>query len=68
MSTREKVYEFIKESIVENGYSPTYNDIATRLDISKSTAFDCISKLEEEGLIELERGKSRTMKIVDWTR
>lgn len=58
------VFDYIKENIKKNGYSPSIRDICTALGIkSTSTVHVCLEKLEKKGYIQKENGKSRTLRI-----
>ena len=54
-NAREKVYEFVKDRIMEGKYSPgeTLNerDIATLTNVSRTPAREAFKKLEHEGLV-----------------
>lgn len=52
MSTREKVYQAIVEYRKENGYPPTYLEIAQRLGVCKGTvAYHIYAMLETGELV-----------------
>jgi len=58
------IFEYIKENIRKNGYSPSIRDICTALNIkSTSTVHTCLDRLEKKGYIQKENGKSRTLRI-----
>ncbi len=58
------IYEYVKDTIDRNGYSPSVRDIRSALGIkSTSTVHVYIQKLEDKGLISKENGKSRTLRI-----
>ncbi len=58
------VYDYIKENIKKNGYSPSIRDICSALGIkSTSTVHLCLDRLEKKGYIQKENGKSRTLRI-----
>ena len=58
------VYDYIKENIKKNGYSPSIRDICGALGIkSTSTVHLCLDRLEKKGYIQKENGKSRTLRI-----
>ncbi|MBQ6263599.1 MAG: transcriptional repressor LexA [Clostridia bacterium] len=58
------IYEYVKETIEKNGYSPSVRDIRSALGIkSTSTVHVYIQRLEEKGLISKEDGKSRTLRV-----
>ena len=57
-------YDYIKENIKKNGYSPSIRDICSALGIkSTSTVHLCLDRLEKKGYIQKENGKSRTLRI-----
>ena len=58
------IFDYIKENIRKNGYSPSIRDICTALNIkSTSTVHTCLERLEKKGYIQKENGKSRTLRI-----
>ncbi len=60
------IYEYLKETIEKNGYSPSVRDIRSALGIkSTSTVHVYLNRLEEKGLISKEDGKSRTLRVGD---
>ena len=61
----QKVLEFIKQQIVQNGYPPTVRDICAALDIkSTSTVQKSMVLLEEQGYIRKQAGKRRAFEVV----
>ena len=60
----QKTLDFIVDTIVSNGYSPSVRDIKEALGYkSTSTVYHCLLKLEQEGLISRQEGKSRTIRV-----
>lgn len=60
----QRIFEYIKENILKNGYSPSIRDIRRDLDIkSTSTVHTYLEKLEKKGYIQKENGKSRTLRV-----
>ena len=58
------IFDYIKENIRKNGYSPSIRDICSALEIkSTSTVHTCLERLEKKGYIQKENGKSRTLRI-----
>lgn len=49
----------------ELGYPPTVRDLAGELDASLCTVHRCLLKLRAGGLITWEKGRSRTLRVVD---
>jgi len=58
-SKQQAAYRFIRDTIVRTGRPPTQQEVATHLDINKSTAFYLIKKLKHHGLITQLDHKSR---------
>ncbi len=67
ISEKEKaIYDYINETIRQEGYSPTVRDIQAALGIkSTSTVHAYLARLEEKGMIRKDPGKSRTLKTSD---
>ncbi len=58
------IFDYIKENIKKNGYSPSIRDIRTALGIkSTSTVHTYLERLERKGYIQKENGKSRTLRV-----
>lgn len=56
--------DYIINTIMEKGYSPSVRDIKNALGYkSTSTVYNCLQKLENEGYIQKEEGKSRTIRV-----
>lgn len=57
---------YIRGYVDENGYSPTYREMAEALEIrSTSTVKLLVDVMLEEGLITRDRNKTRTLKLVE---
>ena len=67
LSEKERViFEYLKERITSDGFSPSVRDIQSALKIkSTSTVFDYLNRLEQKGYITKENSKSRTLRLVD---
>jgi repressor LexA len=67
MTPKQKlVFEFIKAYMEVKGYPPSYRNIAEGLNIkSKSNVHRLIHALKQEGLLNLEPHKIRSLKVVD---
>lgn len=62
----QAIFDYIRENLRENGYSPSIRDIRCALDIkSTSTVHTYLERLERKGYIHKENGKSRTLRIED---
>lgn len=60
----KKIYEYIKKTVSERGYSPSIRDIQNELLIkSTSTVHFHLKHLEEYGYIYRENGKSRAIAL-----
>lgn len=60
----QRVFDYIVQSINENGYAPSVRDVQTALNFkSTSTVHMYLSRLEEFGLIRKEDGKSRAITL-----
>ncbi len=60
----QKVYEFIKNYIAENGFSPSVREICANCGIkSTATAYQYINKLNEQGLIKKAGNKKRAVSL-----
>ena len=60
----EQVYNFIKDYITENGYSPTVREICANCGIkSTATAYQYMNKLSERGLIKKAGNKKRAVSL-----
>ena len=61
----QKVLEFVKQQIMQNGYPPTVRDICAALDIkSTSTVQKSMVLLEQLGYIRKQAGKRRAFEVV----
>lgn len=65
LKPKEKaIYEYIRESIAEEGYAPSVRDICAALNIkSTSTVHMYLRRLEQKGIIDRCDGKSRAIRI-----
>lgn len=62
----QAIFDYIRDNLRENGYSPSIRDIRVALDIkSTSTVHTYLERLEKKGYIHKENGKSRTLRIED---
>lgn len=65
LSDREQqLLQYVKQTILENGYSPSVRDIQRALGFkSTSTVHAYLNRLEMEGYLQKENGKSRTLRV-----
>ena len=57
------VFNYIKQSLETNGYSPSMRDVKDAVGVSVSTAHGYVEKLVAKGWISQMEGKSRTLRI-----
>lgn len=61
---QKNVLEFLQRFIQENGYSPSYQEIANAFGLaSRSTAQKYVERLKEAGFLEMESHSKRGMSI-----
>jgi repressor LexA len=66
--TQQKIFEFIKKYISQNSHSPSYTEIAEGIGISdrsKSLVSRYVHALVKEGLLELQSGQYRQIRLKD---
>lgn len=68
----QSTLDYIIETIDQQGYPPSVRDIQRALGFkSTSTVYHCLQRLDTEGYIHKEDGKSRTIRVLkmsDWTK
>ena len=64
MGNKQRVFEFLKSYIDENGYPPNYREIGDALEMHLSTVSYWLDKLEIEGTIERKPKSARAIRIV----
>lgn len=62
---QEQIYEFLKESIIENGYPPSVREIAATLEVSASSVQVQLNKLMDMGYISRDPDRPRGIIIND---
>ncbi len=66
---QRRILEYIDDSIWERGYPPTLREIAGYMGIrSTNGVSDHIRALEKKGYVELDKGKSRGLRVLVETR
>jgi repressor LexA len=61
----QNTLDYIIETIHKKGYPPSVRDIQKALGFkSTSTVYNCLQRLEAEGYIQKEDGKSRTIRVL----
>lgn len=58
-----KLLVSIRDFRVRNGYSPTMQELADLLDVSKVTIFEHVEALERKGLILRHRNRARSLEV-----
>ena len=67
IETRQSVYKFLVDYITENGYAPTYREIADGTGLkSKSTVYNHLQILEMMGKIHMDKNKQRAIKLIGY--
>ena len=62
---RERVYNFVVDFILQNGYSPSIEEITVGSGLSsKASVHDCLQMLQMMGKIEMKRNVARTIWLV----
>ena len=62
--TTEMIYQFIRTYIEQHGYSPSQREIADGCYISLGSVYNHLIRLEIQGRIYRDPGKSRSIHIV----
>ncbi len=57
------ILQHVRDSRIQRGYSPTMQEIADALGISKVTAFEHVETLVKRGVLQRERNKARSLTI-----
>ena len=66
-ASRKRVYDFIVEFIMQNGYSPSVEEISVGSGVSsKASVRDCLLMLQMMGKIEMKRNMARTIRLVGY--
>ena len=59
-----QVVNFIRSYRDQHEYPPTITEISDFLGIARTTVFSHLAACEKKGLIEVEHGKVRTLRVV----
>ena len=62
--TRNRVYEYIKQYRAENGFAPSYREIADALGIGLTTVDHHVLCLQREGRISYKPGTARSIVVL----
>lgn len=60
-----ELVNFVRSFRDQHGYPPTLTEIGQYLGIGKSTVFAHLAACERKGLIEVDRGKQRALRVVE---
>lgn len=60
-----KILQLIRDSRVRHGYSPTMQELADQLGVSKVTVFEHVEALIKKGALVREPNKARSLSIAD---
>ncbi|MCA9281127.1 MAG: transcriptional repressor LexA [Phycisphaeraceae bacterium] len=60
-----KILKLIRDSRVRSGYSPTMQELADELGVSKVTVFEHVEALIKKGALTREANKARSLSITD---
>ena len=61
------IARLIRDHRVAHGYSPTIQEIADDLGVSKVTVFEHVGALVKKGVLQREPNKARSLSLVDGT-
>ncbi len=61
----QEIYEFIKTYVEEHTFPPSHQEIADGCFIAKGTVKYNLKKLEDAGLIYLEKGRARGITLLE---
>lgn len=62
--SRQAIVDAILRHIADTGVSPTYREIADSINLSKSTVCAHIEKMRDEGILDFQDGKCRSIRIL----
>ena len=60
-----KILQLIRDSRVRCGYSPTMQELANEIGVSKVTVFEHVEALIKKGALVREANKARSLSIAD---
>lgn len=61
-ASRHKVLQVIQAKMLSHGQPPSVRELAEAADVGVATMHDYLVKLNEEGLIEWQRGRHRSLR------
>lgn len=60
---KDKIYAYIVDCIIKNGYAPSMREIAADLNIVASTVHIYLKLLEDDGKIYCRHGSPRAIRV-----
>jgi repressor LexA len=60
-----RIFDFVRQFRVAHGYSPTMQEIADQLEVSKVTVFEHVEALVEKGALRRNPNKARSLSEVE---
>lgn len=60
-----RILKLIRDSRIRNGYSPTMQELADELGVSKVTVFEHVEALIKKGALKREPNKARSLSLAD---
>ena len=66
MEMKEKIYQFIVDYIMENGFAPSIREMAQAVNISVGRVAQHLMKLEIEGRIKVKENSPRAIKVIGY--
>ena len=65
--TRNKVYDFLVDFFIKNGYAPSVREICRGVGLkSTSSVYGHLLALEDEGKIEIKENMTRAIKLIGY--
>ena len=64
LKSRDVIYKFIEQYLVDHDYSPSMRDIGAAVGMDVSVIRYHLLRMEQDGLIERDAGIARSIRIV----
>lgn len=65
IDSKERVYNFLVDYIMKNGFAPSVREICAGTYLSSTaSAYSYLSKLEDEGKIQMKKKSTRAIKVI----
>lgn len=62
---QKQILLYVRDSLLTRGYSPTLQEMADELGISKVTVYEHVNALERKGAIRRDPNKARSLELTD---